>query len=213
VISQQRSKNKDVVVLETGYINRGDGENHHYAAGINGLNGRAEFRNHFMPPDRLGDLWVDVKPWRREGKHILLCGQVPWDASVDHTDHLEWLQMAAGRLRTHSTRPIRFRPHPLAQIPPIVGCEPSVASFKEDLEDCWAVVTFNSNSAVEAAIDGIPVFAFDRGSMALPIANWKWDAIENPGMPNRKQWLQDLSYCQWTPKEMAEGKAWAHLFR
>jgi hypothetical protein len=45
VFRRQREKNLDVVVLETGYINRGDGENHHYAAGFNGLNGRADFRN------------------------------------------------------------------------------------------------------------------------------------------------------------------------
>ena len=213
VISQQRSKNKDVIVLETGYINRGDGENHHYAAGINGLNGRADFRNQGMPPDRLGKLWVDVKPWRRDGKHILLCGQVPWDASVDHTDHVSWLQMAVGRCLSHSDRQVRFRPHPLGQIPPLEGCEYSTGSFKEDLKDCWAVVTFNSNSAVEAAIEGIPVFAFDRGSMALPIANWKWDALESPGTPRRKQWLQDLAYCQWTLDEMREGQAWRHLLR
>ena len=33
IIAQQREKNLDVIVLETGYINRGDGDNHHYAAG------------------------------------------------------------------------------------------------------------------------------------------------------------------------------------
>src|SRR5688500_10535810 len=53
VFRQQRSKNLDVIVLETGYINRGDGETHHYAAGFNGLNGRADFKNKGMPDDRL----------------------------------------------------------------------------------------------------------------------------------------------------------------
>src|SRR5688572_29117795 len=52
IFQRQRKNNLDVVVLETGYINRGDGENHHYAAGFNGLNGRADFRNRNMPDDR-----------------------------------------------------------------------------------------------------------------------------------------------------------------
>src|SRR6185436_15291850 len=52
IFRQQRENNLDVVVLETGYINRGDGEDHHYAAGFNGLNGRADFKNKGMPDDR-----------------------------------------------------------------------------------------------------------------------------------------------------------------
>ena len=52
VFRQQREKNLDVIVLETGYVNRGDGETHHYAAGFNGLNGRADFKNKSMGPDR-----------------------------------------------------------------------------------------------------------------------------------------------------------------
>ena len=45
VFAEQRKRGLDVVVLETGYINRGDSLTNHYAAGLNGLNGRANFRN------------------------------------------------------------------------------------------------------------------------------------------------------------------------
>src|SRR5690348_1754408 len=72
VFRQQRKNNKDVIVLETGYVNRGDGENHHYAAGFNGLNGRADFRNKSMDPSRWEKLGVQLKPYRR-GEHIILC--------------------------------------------------------------------------------------------------------------------------------------------
>jgi hypothetical protein len=72
-------------------------------------------------------------------------------------------------------------------------------------------VTFNSNSGVEAALAGVPVFAFDEGSMVWEIANKTFDAIDNPQRPDRTQWLADLSYAQWTPREMREGKAWRHL--
>ena len=67
IFRRQRDKNLDVVVLETGYINRGDGEAHHYAAGFNGLNGRADFRNEDSPDDRVKKLGVELKPWRKGG--------------------------------------------------------------------------------------------------------------------------------------------------
>jgi hypothetical protein len=209
IFRQQRSKNLDVVVLETGYINRGDGDNHHYAAGLNGLNGRADFRNKNSPPDRAEKLQVNLKPWR-SGEHVVLCGQVPWDASVDHSNHVEWLRFAARKILGHH---VIYRPHPKGPIDPLPGCEFSTDSLMSDLQGAKSCVTYNSNSAVEAAIEGVPVFAFDEGSMALPIANTQWEEIKNPKTPDRKQWLSDLAYTQWTLDEMREGLAWRHLLR
>src|SRR5690348_377702 len=156
VFRQQRSKNLDVVVLETGYINRGDGEKHHYAAGFNGLNGRADFRNKNSPDDRAKMLGVELKPWR-EGKYILLCGQVPWDASVDGSDHQQWLQESLARLRSVTTKEVVFRPHPLARSAYAqLGCHVSNRSLEQDLADAHAVVTFNSNTGVDALLAGVP---------------------------------------------------------
>jgi len=205
VMAEQRKLKLDVIVLETGYINRGDGEQHHYAAGFNGLNGRADFRNEDSPWDRAAKLGVALRPWRRDGKHILLCGQVPWDASVDHINFENWLTITRDTLRSVTDRPIRFRPHPQIAKPDM--------SLEEDLEDCWAVVTFNSNTAVDAAIRGIPVFAADRGSMAYAISNKDISQIERPHTPEREQWLNNLAYSQWTPQEMREGLTWQHLSR
>jgi hypothetical protein len=213
IFRQQRSNKSDVLVLETGYINRGDGETHHYAAGFNGLNGRADFKNHGMPDDRVKKLGVEMAPWRTEGEHLLLCSQVPWDASVDHVHHEMWVYDTAKLMQHYSKRPVRFRPHPLANIPTPKGCKPCRTYLQDDLKNCWAVVTFNSNSAVESAIEGIPVFAFDEGSMAKEIANnWLQD-LDKPRTPDREQWLADLCYAQWTLEEMRSGEAWLHLSR
>jgi hypothetical protein len=205
VIAEQRKRGLDVIVLETGYINRGDGENHHYAAGYNGLNGRADFRNANSPADRAEKLSVTLQPWRKNGEHILLCGQVPWDASVDHISFKAWLNTMQETLKQVTWRPVRFRPHPQMVKPDM--------SLEEDLENCWAVVTFNSNTAVDAALRGIPVFADDTGSMAYPIANKDIAQIAIPHMPERKQWLNNLAYAQWTPDEMRQGLTWEHLSR
>jgi hypothetical protein len=219
VFRQQRAKNLDVIVLETGYINRGDGENHHYAAGFNGLNGRADFKNKGKDDDRYLKLAAEfptqtiLKPYGspRDNEHILLCGQVPWDASVDHIDYLGWLNQTAERLKDQTRRKVVFRSHPLAQIPGIKWVEYSKAPLWEDLGQAAAVVTFNSNTGVEALINGIPVFAFDEGSMAWSICNKDLKHIDFPETPPRQRWLNDLCYAQWTLNEMRRGETWAHL--
>jgi hypothetical protein len=211
VISQQRNAHLDVVVLETGYINRGAGQTHHYAAGLNGLNGRANFRNHGMPDDRARLLGVELKPYK-PGANIILCGQVPWDAAVDNSDHVAWLAECAAALSS-GARPVVFRPHPAAYLPPIKGCEFSQKPLADDLRNAWALVTFNSNSGVEALIDGVPVFAFDEGAMVWSVCNRSLSDIESPIFPDRVQWLNDLCYAQWTLDEMKAGLAWKHLFQ
>ncbi len=214
IFRQQRQNNLDVIVLETGYINRGDGENHHYAAGFNGMNGRADFRNKNMGPERWEALGAQLKPYSR-GEKVILCGQVPWDASVDHHDHKQWLTETAQKLRVITNRPLIFRPHPLAvsAIPKMTGMETSTKTLAEDMKDAHCVITFNSNSGVEALIEGKAVFAFDEGSMVYDLANKNLANIEDPEYPNRQQWARNLAFCQWTLEEMRQGKAWHHLMR
>lgn len=237
VFRQQRQNNKDVIVLETGYINRGDGEHHYYAAGFNGINGRADFRNKGMGDDRKRALFYDLgaymdnpigaglSPYSR-GDHILVCGQVPWDASVDHSDHKQWVLETIQKLKATTSRRIVFRPHPLARDAVTVkgvdiSTEPHFHSalHKAPWETggkAHAVVTFNSNSGVEATILGVPVFAADEGSMVWGLANKDLKDINEPKpvpQKDREQWLNDICYAQWNIEEMSEGKAWQHLFR
>lgn len=212
VIEEQRRRRLGVIILETGYIKRGDGPENYYAAGFGGLNGRANFRNKGMPGDRFKALGVELKPWR-DGEHVLLCAQVPWDASVDHVDYLPWLAHTADVLLKVSKRPVVFRAHPMASLPAPNGCRSSSGSLEKDLEGAHAVVSFNSNTGVDAVLNGVPAFAFDEGSMVYGLCNRTLDAINDPRKPEREQWANDLAYAQWLPSELAEGKTWGHLFR
>lgn len=212
VFRQQREQNLDVVVLETGYVNRGDGESNHYAAGFNGLNGRADFRNKGMGPERWDALGAQLRPYSR-GSNIILCAQVPHDASVGMHDHRRWLLETSQELQRATRRSIVFRPHPLFKYPQLPGCKFSDGPLEKDLENAHCVVTFNSNSAVEALIYGKPVFAFDEGSMVWDVCNKSLEQLEEPELSDRKQWARDLAYCQWTIQEMSQGLAWKHLFR
>ena len=64
IIKKHRAEGKPVIILETGYIKR----ERYFAAGWNGLNGRANFRNQGMPPDRWKALNIEPRPWRADGE-------------------------------------------------------------------------------------------------------------------------------------------------
>lgn len=210
IIKAQKEKNQDTIILETGYINRGSGKDNHYSVGLNGINGRADFRNKNSPYDRVEKLGIIMGEWR-SGDHIVICGQVPWDASVDFSDHIDWLEKTARAIFLKTDRNIIFRPHPLCKLNPITGTVYSTRSLENDLRNAHCCITFNSNSGVEAVIDGVPTFTFDEGSMAYGVTSHSLDDIETPLRPDRTQWLANLCYAQWTAEEMRNGETWDHL--
>ena len=207
---EQKLKNKKTIVIEKGYIKR----DKYFSVGYDSQNGWADFKNVGMPKDRWGALGVELKDYRTKGNHILICGQVPWDTSVQHIDYKTWCQFIVNEIRRYSERPIIFRPHPLAGdnfYESLTGVTISnKKTLKEDLENCWAAVGYNSNSLVEVIIEGIPIFAWNNGSMAWFVSNKIVD-LEHPELYDRQQWAYDLAYSQWTLNEMQEGKAWQHL--
>ena len=199
------------IVLERGFVQR----DKYFMAGLGGLNNRANFFNQEADSKRLANLHLDLKPWKQTGKRVIVCGQVPWDSSVQHISFSTFIDGTIRQLSEYTDHEIVFRPHPQHPQSIDVSHLPCVVSDKnllaEDLEDAFAVITFNSNSAVDAAIAGIPVFAFDEGSMAWPIANSDLRKINQPEMPDRTAWLQQIAYAQWNFEEMSAGIPWRHL--
>tara|TARA_Y100000310_G_scaffold160700_1_gene160539 strand:- start:4239 stop:5084 length:846 start_codon:yes stop_codon:yes gene_type:complete len=201
---------KPVVLMERGFIKRGE----YYGAALDGLNGLGYFGNANSPSDRWNNLGVKIKRYRDpdEGDHVLVCGQVPWDASVQHTDHMAWCFNTVERLQLMTKREIRFRPHPevkhLDYKMPV-----SINTWEQDLLDCHAIVTFSSTSSALAVLDGINIFSMDAGSIAYPISNKELtpELIEDPVQYDRKQWAYDLAYAQWTAEEFETGQAWRQL--
>jgi hypothetical protein len=212
VIEEQKKAGKPTIILETGYIHRGDGQDNYYAVGLNGMNGRAEFFNHNSPPDRAHKLGIAMKPWRSFGHYVLLCGQVPWDSSVDFTDHVDWLKKTATNIADKG-RLVLFRGHPLA---PVISMPDAMTSVKpnieQDLDGAWCHVAYNSNSGVDAILNGIPSISFDRYSMVWDVSGHDLRALDSPVIVDRQQWLNNIAQAQWTPHEMSLGLPWKHLF-
>lgn len=143
---------------------------------------------------------VPLKPWRRDGKHVLLAMPGEQFGAALGIDVPTWCVNIRARLVGTTDRPIRERPRdagwPLAQ----------------DLADAWCCVTHSSNVAVDAAIAGIPVFVAPT-SAAAPIGRTDDLEIEHPVMPGRKRWLRSLASQHFTIAEMASGEAWRWMAR
>jgi hypothetical protein len=190
----------------------GDGFSH-WTVGWDDIMGNADFMNECSPADRWYDFGIEIEPWRSNGDHVLLIGQVPWDGSVRNINIVEWCVSTAYAIQKLTDRPVVFRPHPLAvhETPKIPGTQFSVRSYADDLDFAWAVVTWNSTSAGLAVLKGIPVIAMDQGSIAWPVAESDLNRIAEPRMPDREQWAFNLAYSQWTLEEIASGLVWERL--
>jgi len=231
LIRAQLKANKRVMILERGFL----GDRAKWSSlPWDGMSGYGWHNNEDSPPDRWEALGLEMKPWRKEGHHILICGQVPWDSQVDAQNHTKWLHGLVKQLKELTDRPIVFRLHPkirkmmkarnrqgrsyydpcgINTLKKLGVKMASKETLQDDLKTAWAMVCYNSNSAVEAILAGIPVFMFDHCGMAWPVANQDLRDIDHPWMKEREQWAYNLAYAQWCNEEFESGLAWRHLTR
>lgn len=221
ILTDYRQRGTPLVVVDYGYVRRGtphEGRTHpgkfYYSVGLNGLNGHADFKNHLMPGDRWQALGVELKPWKTDGKYIVVCGQKNQDIAIGNQIPRVWAQRTIRAIQAITTRPVIFRPHPLdpAQKRPIGVPHSEHSTLAEALSEAWACVAYNSNSLVEALIQGVPAFALGPGSMVDGVCNTDLSQLADPVRPDRQQWAHSLAYAQWTINEMREGLPWTHLF-
>ena len=157
--------------------------------------------------DRFG---LTVKPWRRDGRHIVVATQ----SELFYKIHLgvcrdDWVLKIAADVRRHSDRPLVVCHKPPLPWP---GGFPHI-NFEKALPGAWAVVSHSSSVMVKALIEGVPVFSLGR-SMASAMGYREISRIETPRRPDgRTRWLCNLAANQWTRDEMRDGTCWRDLQR
>lgn len=210
-----RQHRKPVIVLEVGCINRGTT----WRVGLNGINRNRSYSSSGNNNDRARSLGLSLKPWQRNGEHILICGQhdksLQWQNQPSMSN---WFLQTYDAIRKHTDRPIVFRPHPRCRLSAIehglkyvYRQEPkhidgTYDDFDMDFTNVWATVSYSSNPGIHSIIAGVPAFVSTH-SLAYPVANdidFLHD-IENPIMPDRTQWLNDLAWTEYTVEEIAAG--------
>ena len=152
--------------------------------------------------DRFEKFGLQIKAPTLKGLHILVC---PSSAGIhNYLGDPNWTQNTIDRIRRVTDRPIRLRHKPRGR--GTSGPSEAKVPLSEDLKDAWACVTSCSISAVEAVCMGVPVFC-DRKSFAEPMGNLNIEDIEDPYFAGPEPWLYSLAYQQFTPDEIANGKA------
>jgi hypothetical protein len=205
----QRRHGGDICILERGYL--GDRFQWTSVSFGGGLNGRGEFRGVRSDPERFDDHFGSLKRWKRQEGYALIIGQVPGDMSLEPVrGSLDaWCGQVAAALRDKG-HDVRFRPHPEAVKRGKGGSIPGVPTLIGDLQSALAgaslVVTFNSNTAVDSVIAGVPTVAMDRGSMAWPVTTHFFETESQT--PDRHVWAAELAWKQFTMAEMASGFCW-----
>jgi hypothetical protein len=152
------------------------------------------------PADRVAALNVEVQPWRKSGRDIIVCP--PTDFFAAAHDCAGWLDSTLARLREVTDRPVHIRTKPKPG--------ESAVPLAQALQSAHALVTHSSNVAIEAACLGTPVFVADA-SAAAPVGCTDLGQIEQPVYGDREPWLAHLAYNQFTLEEISDGRAWRML--
>ena len=219
--NRYKQANKPVIVLEVGGLRR----NKSFKIAINGVNRKADFANQEVDGQRWHLFEHELKPWQQRGQTIILLGQhhasEQWAGMPDMRT---WFESQVQQIRKYTDRPIQIRPHPRNNVgfdikkytnvtlkhPVIDVSKIDDTDFKDTLKDAWAVVNHSSNPAMEAVINGIPVFV-SEDSLCYDVGNHSFETINNPVMPDRKIWANKLSYTEWFQDEIEKGVPWKRI--
>lgn len=188
-----------VIVAENAYLSPA-GVPQMYALSEGGHNGAG--RIPFVAEEsRWRALGVELKPWRRDGKHILVAAQRGIGAKDMASPH-GWHQRFAEKLQRATKRHVRIRAHP--------GHAGKGRSLAEDLRDAWAVVIWNSSVGVHALAAGIPVFYaaphWICSRAAVPLTAGA--DIERPNLSylDREEAMKRMAHGQFHYQEIATGE-------
>jgi len=210
---------KPTIVLEVGGIKRGTT----WKVGLNGINRDAYFGPSSNDNTRANELGLKLKPWKYNGKYILIAGQ--HDKSLQWQDMprmSNWFLNTYDEIRKHTDRPIIFRPHPRCRLEHIERGlrhverqEPNhIANTYDDFDmgfkDIWATVSWSSNPGVHSVINGVPAFT-GPSSLAFDVAEQNLHNIETPLYGDRTQWINDYAHTEYTIEEISEGIPLKHL--
>jgi hypothetical protein len=162
---------------------------------------------------------IQMKDYRINGNHILICLQRLDGWSMGGTNVQQWLNQTVNELRKYTSRPIIIRKHPgdrrqQSIILPKNTTLSTNENILEDLNNCWATIIYNSSPGIASLINGIPAFVTDtvpEHSQTFPVCNTDLAKIENPELKDRQSWVNQISQSHWNDDEVASGVAWKFM--
>jgi hypothetical protein len=230
VLDTQRLKNKRTLLVDSNlflYLNKSNQPHHYLRYSFDGVFRKTGFYfDKDIDPDRWQtlkrDLNIDIKDYRTQGNHILICLQRNGGWSMKGMDVMQFCNSVITQVKKHTDRPIVVRGHPgdgktnqylKLDIPGVTVSNKDIP-IQEDLKNAWATVLFNSSPGVASLIEGVPVFQMDPDkeySMYSEVANSNLKRLEDPKLFARQEWLERIAMCHWSFDQTASGEAWEFM--
>lgn len=158
------------------------------------------------PSDRFEAFKKKFAPWKKDGRKILIAAPDEKPMKFYEKDLDEWLADTIKEIKKFTDRPVEVRRRNKQRLNRIVN-----NTLEQALnDDVFALVTFNSNAAVESIFHGIPAFSLAPTSAASPVASNDLSKIETPYYPDKDKlhaWGCHLAYGQFHLSELKTGKA------
>lgn len=140
-----------------------------------------------------------IKDWNLTGYEILVLPPSEHMKKYYELGDNTWEDHIRNVLKVYTDRQVRFR------------LKTSKVPFMEDIQNAWALISFQSTAAVDAILAGVPSFC-NKISCALPVSKTDLSEIEKPlYADNREEWLNSLLANQYTLTELTNGFAWNRL--
>jgi hypothetical protein len=150
-------------------------------------------------------------------KNFKFNGIIPEEATIRDVDVV--CTRLVSRIKQITNRRVIYRPKPSSpDRRPIAGTEwareragVNKKDVFHDLERASAVVTVNGAICYDAHRIGVPSIVLGSGP-ARPISSIALEELEQPRLADseeRRQWINNLAWCQFEPHEIRAGLAWA----
>ena len=158
------------------------------------------FNNQFISPtDRLKNFAEFPRPWRKEGKKILIVEPGEFAAGIMHVEAKSWTESVIAELKKYTDRPIEIRSK--------INKKTRTSLYQTLLNGgYYCTVSINSNSAVESIWAGIPAITLNK-HVSNSVTRNNLAQVNDLYYGPLGDWLAWLSYCQFTYDELIDGTA------
>ena len=157
------------------------------------------------PGDRFSAFKKQFKPWKKTGRKILIAAPDEKPCKFYGIDLESWIEETTATIKKYTDRPIEVRRRD--KLRQMRFDHPLTTALHNDV---FALVTYNSNAAVESIFEGIPVFTLAPANAAHPVSQKDLSKIENPYYADQDKlyaWGCHLAYGQYHISELKTGKA------
>jgi len=173
------------------------------------------------------DMNIDIKPWRKDGKHIcLFLNRGIGGFSTFGKPCYEWAKETIQEIRKYSDRPILIRSHRhsgenqqlkedkknldfiLSNYKDITHTRLGETSIYDDLKNAWACVVYTSTSGAVAMLEGIPMFSTHEACFSHQWSAGKLSEIEDPILNDRENYITHYANAHWNLDEVKKGLYW-----